>query len=760
MARKRINIRAGFDLAEFSTSAQNLQREFKKTARKMTSIGKEMSMAFTLPFAALSGLSLVNFDAQAKSVAQVEAGIKSTGGAAGFTSKELQKMASELQKVSLFGDEDILKNVTAQLLTFTNVTGDAFAGAQQAVLDFSARTGRDLLGASVMIGKALNDPIAGLSALGKAGVQFTDEQKALIKSLMDTGDAAGAQAIVLKELENQYGGSAAAAAEAGTGPIMQLKNALMDVTESFGEIIMKGITPFVNVIKRLGEWVEGLSETTKKMIIVFGGVLAVIGPLLIGVGALVSLMGTFAAATGLALLPVLAIGLALAALAAAIVYVRDNLGAFANRWAKNWAIIQYKAIKAVTSILEAVGKVGKFLGLGDFSKTITNLQVKAGALRDEISSIGDVEFTSLGNSFDALKKKIIADKEEDASGGGDTSAAKAIQSKLADIMFEGQTKLKNIRDQFALTFIKDDEMRGRMQLENAQENELNALDFAISQLEKKKSLSQDEKAELALLNSEKLSLMELHLQQMAGLEDEQAANRISKAQTDGEKQLQIANNLQRKSNLELITNDEEFKAAELEREKNHLKALIKLKEQYGEDVSALQVQLAEKTRFESVQAAESVASGINMAFENAVSNLVNSVSNLLGDLMATMMDNAATENKDFGKQLMGVIGGFMSQFGGAMIAIGIAQTQIQLGLASMNPALAIAGGIALVAAGAALSTLSKKGLETSGGGGGTSTGSSGGVTVNGYDNEPIVLETRIEGNELILVQSRSNGFRR
>ena len=119
--------------------------------------------------------------------------------------------------------------------------------------------------------------------------------------------------------------------------------------------------------------------------------------------------------------------------------------------------------------------------------------------------------------------------------------------------------------------------------------------------------------------------------------------------------------------------------------------------------------------------------------------------------------------KDFGKGLLDSLGSFMGQFGEAMIAMGIAQVMLDVAIKSFNPALAIIGGVALVAAGAAISNLSKKGMDTGGGSGGSSFSGSGGFSsMNGIgaNMQPIVLETKISGRDLVLVQSRSNNFRR
>jgi hypothetical protein len=100
----------------------------------------------------------------------------------------------------------------------------------------------------------------------------------------------------------------------------------------------------------------------------------------------------------------------------------------------------------------------------------------------------------------------------------------------------------------------------------------------------------------------------------------------------------------------------------------------------------------------------------------------------------------------------------MGQFGEAMIAIGIAEIMLKESIKNMNGPLAIIGGIALVAAGAAISNLSKKGIDTGGGGNAPMPSMAGGM--GAMNTQPIALETKISGRDLILVQNREKGFTR
>jgi hypothetical protein len=313
-----INIKFLADLTGFSTNMQNANRKISKMGKNMQKVGRNLSVGLTAPILAFGAISLKSWDKQEKAIAQVNAGLLSTGNAVGFTSEQLQKMASDLQNTSLFGDEEILQDATAQLLTFTNIAGDQFARTQQAAIDLSTRLGGDLKSASIQLGKALNDPVANLSALSRSGIQFSKEQKAVIKSLADSNRLADAQTIILDELARQYGGAGEAASKAGLGGLKQLQNSLGDLMEDFGAIIAEAILPFVAKIKSLVSSFKALSPETKKFIVILAGVAAAVGPLLLLAGTILPALVTgFTLLTG-------PIGLIIAGLTAVGVIIYKN----------------------------------------------------------------------------------------------------------------------------------------------------------------------------------------------------------------------------------------------------------------------------------------------------------------------------------------------------------------------------------------------------------------------------------------------------
>lgn len=200
------------------------------SAAQMT---KDLAKAGAALGAAFGALALKATIEQEKAVRQLEQAIRSTGGAAGFTAKELQGFAAELQTVTTFGDETIIASMS-QLATFTRIQGEEFKRTTEAALDLATRMDGDVKGAVVQLGKALNDPIANLSALSRSGIQFSEDQKDVIKSLVETGRMADAQKVILAELEVQFGGAARAARDTLGGALASLKNAAGDLLEADG----------------------------------------------------------------------------------------------------------------------------------------------------------------------------------------------------------------------------------------------------------------------------------------------------------------------------------------------------------------------------------------------------------------------------------------------------------------------------------------------------------------------------------------------
>ena len=308
-------IKIGADSYEFQQKTKQVERSLDGVGKKLTSIGKSLSLRLTAPIVAMGAASVAAADTQAKAEAKVQQAIKSTSMAAGLSFEQLKTYASELQNETLFGDEEILNNATAQLLTFTNIAGENFKRTQAVALDLSTVLDGDLKSASIQLGKALNDPVKNLSALSRSGIQFSEEQKEVINTLAKTNRLAEAQGVILDELERQYGGQAKAAAEVGTGALKQLQNSWGDFMEQIGAAMMPFVNKVAGALKIVVAALQSMSPEMRNVIVGIAGITAAIAPLSLALGGIIRMLPMLATGftallspIGLAVTAVLALG--------------------------------------------------------------------------------------------------------------------------------------------------------------------------------------------------------------------------------------------------------------------------------------------------------------------------------------------------------------------------------------------------------------------------------------------------------------------
>ncbi len=253
---------------------KNLKGALNDTESILSGFGKKMVGVFAAVGAAIAVKQVFDFGSQLVSMfAESEAAsdklgsvIRATGGAAGFTKEQLVGLSEELQNTTKF-EAETTQGAMSILATFRNIRGDVFIDATKAIQDMSTVLGTDASGAAIQLGKALNDPVAGISALTRAGVTFTTSQEEMINKLVKTGDVVGAQKIILEELRNEFGGAAEDAGQTASGKLEQLKNRLGDIGESLGGAlfdILDASMPIIDgVIVAIENMMPAIEETIK-----------------------------------------------------------------------------------------------------------------------------------------------------------------------------------------------------------------------------------------------------------------------------------------------------------------------------------------------------------------------------------------------------------------------------------------------------------------------------------------------------------------
>lgn len=177
--------------------------------------------------------------------------LKSTGDASRQSVAGIQARAAALESMSGV-DETTIINGQNVLATFTRVRdgvgkgNDIFNQATTAALNMSVALGTDLQGANIQLGKALNDPIKGITALQRVGVSFTEGQKKQIAEMVKSGNVMGAQKVILKELNTEFGGAAKAAGSGLGGSMARLKDTFDDFMRSVGLALLPYLQKLAN----------------------------------------------------------------------------------------------------------------------------------------------------------------------------------------------------------------------------------------------------------------------------------------------------------------------------------------------------------------------------------------------------------------------------------------------------------------------------------------------------------------------------------
>lgn len=237
------------DVADANKALQSMDQKVSKFSKAMGILSKGMSAAFAVKQVYDFGKAMVErADEMGSLYAVTNQILEQTGGVAGRTGDEIKEMNRHLAFTTGI-DKALITAGSNVLLTFKGIRDEVGAGndiwtrANGIMLDMATVFGGDAKSAATQLGKALEDPIKGISALTRVGVTFTDQQKDQIEAMVAAGDMLGAQKMILEALEGQVGGTAVAAAD-GTAKITQ---AWKEVQEWIGNIILP-------LFEKLAEW--------------------------------------------------------------------------------------------------------------------------------------------------------------------------------------------------------------------------------------------------------------------------------------------------------------------------------------------------------------------------------------------------------------------------------------------------------------------------------------------------------------------------
>jgi len=426
-----------------------------------------------------------------KVMKQTEAIITATGGAAGLTAKQVSDLAESMSNKTGIDDEAIQSSMNL-LLTFKQVRNEVGAGndifnrASMAMLDLGNVFG-STDAAAKMLGKALSNPVKGVTALARAGVNFSDQQKEQIRTLVESGKTLEAQKLILKEVESQVGGTAIASMTAFDRMKVAIGNAAEDLgfvllpyVERFSQYVIDRVVPnvskFADIVgeQGLGAGIkflaDGFFNATAKMGAFGNAVLALTAVFtalrLVMLAATVAQtafnVALFANPIGIVVAAVIAFGVALVALAVKFKVVRDVFTAVWNgivsylQMQINIALGIYeffinRFIDGVNLIIRGWNKIPFTPKLKELEQVNLALDITALKIGNmgKVAQTSAAQFRMMESGTKQVAKSLSGSEDGAGAGGGVAGATQTVADKFKKFSDAAKAVLsdqKNLRD--------------------------------------------------------------------------------------------------------------------------------------------------------------------------------------------------------------------------------------------------------------------------------------------------------------------------
>jgi hypothetical protein len=265
---------------------EKARKEFAQLEGAGAKTAFALKKAFLPAVAALGGLAAAGMKAvkAGEQAATSNARIEQVATSMGLYGSEVKNVTDRL--VTLANktaratgiDQNAIKLTQAKLLTFKELAksadkvGGAFDRATNAAIDLAAAGFGEASSNAVQLGKALQDPIKGITALAKSGVTFTAQEKEKIKTLVQSGRVLEAQELILKAIETQVGGTALATANATD----KIKVGFSQVSEAIGLALLPIFEKLSSVLLAFSNWAQKNTAVFLTLAAVVGGFAAAI----------------------------------------------------------------------------------------------------------------------------------------------------------------------------------------------------------------------------------------------------------------------------------------------------------------------------------------------------------------------------------------------------------------------------------------------------------------------------------------------------
>lgn len=166
------------------------------------------------------------------------------------------KYASAQQKMSNFGDEEIIQ-AQALLVAIGKLKDEGLEKATQATLDLAAAKKMDLRSAADLISKSIG---SSTNALSRYGIEIDNTLKGTERA-----------AAITEQIAIMFGGQAKAASETMTGQLRQLNMQWGDLKEDLGEAILPMLVDLAKYLSEVMPKIKAFVQENKTLVQVLAG---------------------------------------------------------------------------------------------------------------------------------------------------------------------------------------------------------------------------------------------------------------------------------------------------------------------------------------------------------------------------------------------------------------------------------------------------------------------------------------------------------
>jgi hypothetical protein len=418
--RRNVTFLIGANAANFSKGMQSVTKQLQATLKQTEAIGRKLSVALTAPIVAFGAVSLKAFTAQEDAERKLAAAIRATGGEVTTNMQYFKSFASEMQRMTVVGDE-----TTLALLQVATAQGLAAGSASRAV--------RNAIAMQSAFGVGAESAIRMTAALEQGDATMLRRYIPALRLMTDeTKMVTEAQKILSGAFE-----IAKEEARTTSGGISQLRNDFGDLQERIGEIVSKVLNP---LIRRLSDLARNLADAdmqTVKMAVSYAALVAAIGPVLIAIPKLTRLV--------LLLMSPLAAKIALiAALGVGLKVLYDNLKPLGERFVYYFGMAKNAVLDMVSGGISALGRLITFVDAG-LGASLLGLSAQVQSVKSTLADpSGFTEFVgfmeSMGNAANWTKTQIdtmIKSFWSMFEGGGDSGARASMETTIVGVQAIG-----------------------------------------------------------------------------------------------------------------------------------------------------------------------------------------------------------------------------------------------------------------------------------------------------------------------------------